>query len=85
MKSYIKYKEDSEIYTKNMEECSMDEIFYTAAKMFAFSDCSDIEVLEIIIDNKEYFYAGWQPGMVFAFEDKDENEVWNDSFPRWNH
>lgn len=85
MKSYIRYEECFYVHIKDMDECSMDEIFYTAANMIAFNDCSDIEVIDIVINNEEYFYVGWQPDMLFEFEDKDGNVVWRRYFPNWNH
>lgn len=85
MKSYIKYKDGSEVYIKNMEDSSMDLIFYTAAKMIAFNDCTDIEILNIVINSEEYFYAGWKPGMVYTFENKKGEEIWTDEFPEWDH
>lgn len=85
MKDYIQYKDDIGFSIKDMRECPMNQIFRTAAKMIAFDDCTGIEVTDIVINGKKYFYTGWKPGMTYTFVDENGVEVWTSSFPEWDH
>lgn len=85
MKSYIRYEDGYYASIEDVSELSMDEIFCKVAKMIAFSDCSDVEVIDIVIDGQEYYYAGWRPGMEYTFVDENNTEVWTNSFPEWDH
>ena len=64
---------------------SLDTVLFTASHMIAFSDCTDIEVLEIVHEGKRYEYSGWEPGMVFTFCDESGEDVWQRDFPSWDH
>lgn len=85
MRSYIKYEQEGETFTKNMECCTLDQVLGTAASMYAWDDCTGIEVLEIVHEGKRYEYNGWEPGMTFTFCDETGDEVWSHSFPSWDH
>lgn len=85
MESYIKFEQDGEICTKDMTGCNLDQVLVTASKMYAFDDCTDIEVLEVVHDGKRYEYDGWEPGMTFTFRDEAGEVVWSNSFPGWDH
>lgn len=85
MTSYIKAKEEGDIFVKDMTGCDLDKVLSTASEMYAFSDCSDIDVIEIIHEGKRYQYDGWEPDMTFTFRDETGKAVWSRSFPRWDH
>lgn len=83
--SYIKYALDGEVITKDMSGCNLDQVLTRASNMYAFSDCTDIEVLEVVCDGKHYTYNGWEPGMTFTFKDEAGETVWSHDFPGWDH
>lgn len=85
MKSYIRYEDGFHAHIKDLSELSMNEIFRKISKMIAFSDCTDIEIIDIVIDGKEYYYAGWRPGMEYTFLDKEGKQIWSEYFPEWDH
>ena len=85
MESYIRYKVDDEVFTDNMAGCDLDHVLSSASKMYAFDDCTDIEVLEVVHDGKHYEYDGWEPGMTFTFRDEAGEIAWSQSFPHWDH
>lgn len=85
MKSYIKYEQDGEIITKDMDGCTLDQVLYLASNMYAFDDCTGIEVKEIVHEGKRYEYDGWEAGMVFSFRDDTGEIVWQQDFPGWDH
>ena len=46
MKSYISYEEAGEIFIDDLTGLDLDQVLFRAAKQYAFSDCSDAEVLD---------------------------------------
>lgn len=85
MKSYISYEEAGEIFIDDLTGLDLDQVLFRAAKQYAFSDCSDAEVLEVVHNGKRYTYDGWEPGMTFTFRNKAGEIVWSHSFPSWDH
>lgn len=60
--------------------------FRTVAERYAFSDCSDDRVLEIVFDGCRIEYAGWQPGMLYDFREASTGlVVFSERFPQWDH
>lgn len=64
---------------------SEGKFFYDVSKMICFSDCEPRDVVKIVWHNKEVYYRGWQPGMLFEYEDDDGQVVWFGRFPEWDH
>ena len=66
---------------------SASAMCYWAARLYAFSDFDDtIKIDAIKSHGREIVYAGWQPGMLIEFIDKQTREsVWADEFPVWDH
>lgn len=65
---------------------SMDELLYTASKLWAFDDCCPVEILSIKADGHELRYCGWRPGMEYSYYDVETGEeVWTRHFPEWDH
>lgn len=88
MNSYIKYRYGDEPHTqyvKEMTGCTLDQVLCTASNMYAFDDCTDIDILEVVHERKGYEYCGWAPGMTFTFRDESGEEIWSRSFPQWDH
>lgn len=85
MVSFITYLFEEERYTKDMTGFDLDQVLCTASNMYAFADCTDIEVVEVVHEGKRYEYAGWEPGMTYTFLDETGEEVWSRSFPNWDH
>lgn len=85
MNSYIKYLFEEEPFTKDMTGCTLDQVLCTASNMYAFDDCTDIDILEVVHEGKKYEYCGWEPGMTYTFRDESGEEVWSRSFPHWDH
>ena len=73
------------IYIRGLDEGSYDQWFTQLAKTIAFDDCSGERVLYIMYKGKELHYAGWKPGMLMEFADKNGNTIWSASFPEWDH
>jgi hypothetical protein len=58
----------------------------TVAERYAFSDCGDDRVLEVVLDGCRIEYAGWQPGMLIDFREVTTGLiVFSERFPEWNH
>lgn len=85
MKSYIKYEFDGEIFFKDMSGCTLDQTLCQASYFYAFDDCTDITVLEVVHDGMRYEYDGWEPGMTYTFRNEFGTEVFSRSFPQWDH
>lgn len=85
MESYIKYSFEGDVITINMEGSTLDQVLTKASEMYAFNDCTDIEVLEVVHNGEKYDYCGWEPSMTFSFRDTKGKIVWTESFPEWDH
>lgn len=59
--------------------------FTKLAKTIAFDDCSNDYVFLIFYQGQRIKYAGWQPGMLIAFEGDAGKTIWSNSFPEWDH
>ena len=82
---YIVESNDS-IYTIPRDpDKSLDWWFTQLAHTIAFDDCSGERILFISYEGKEIRYAGWKPGMLMEFEDKEGNTIWSQAFPEWDH
>ena len=64
---------------------TLEDAFRYAAKLEAFSDCTDEVLMGVHCGDQEYHYAGWRPGMEITFIDRDGDEVWSNCFPEWDH
>ena len=83
---YIKYKleDEDDIYIVYFD--SVDELFFNASKMIAFSDIEPVEVVKISYFDAECHFAGWHPGMRMIFLDNITGQtVWDSSYPQWDH
>ena len=72
----------------NVEEKHFDTLegaFRYAARLEAFSDCTDEVFMGVFCGDQEYHYAGWRPGMEITFIDADGEEVWSNCYPEWDH
>lgn len=58
--------------------------FCEVAKQICFRDCGDYEIKDIHWNGKQYWYQGWEPGMVYRFVSEDGDE-WVGRFPEWDH
>ena len=86
--SYIRYRLpdfDDEILCKDLSGKTLDQVLCAASKMYCFDDLDDVEVLDVVHENKPYYYCGWRPAMEYSFEDADGREVWTGYFPNWEH
>lgn len=79
----IHYAEGGDVNIKVFED--KNDAFRFAAKVIAFSDCSDEHVDDIRCGDKHYHYTGWQPGMVMEFADEDGDIVYSICRPDWDH
>ena len=64
---------------------TLEGAFRFAAKLEAFSDCTDESLKCIVSGGMVYYYAGWRPGMEITFIDADGDEVWSNCFPEYDH
>ena len=92
---------DDDIFTTHTEPsvCWLDDdtperyaerrtkaFFRKVAELFAFNDCYDLGVDEIVYNGRHIHYTGWQPSMVIEFADDETGEiVYSGCFPEWDH
>lgn len=84
--NYIIFKDhnDGELSVTVYDDASY--MFSDASRQICFSDCDDILTIEQIVCNgKEVHYGGWKPGMHYTFYDNDNNLVYENWFPQWDH
>ena len=62
-----------------------ESLFETASRIFAYSDLADVSVDLMLIKGKKCFYSGWQPDMIFEFENSEGKIVYSTCHPEWNH
>lgn len=61
-------------------------LFVYASRLYCFDDLDDTyTIAEMAADGVPVSYVGWQPGMVFEYEDEQCNIVWSCDFPDWDH
>lgn len=61
-------------------------VCYWAAKTYAFEDLTGDCVVCVCCNGRHLIYSGWQPGMVYEFEDVETGEiVWRGCFESWEH
>lgn len=68
------------------EEKINNKILYEVAKFYAFDDCHNDRIDEIVISGRHVAYSGWMPDMRIQFYDVETGEVVYDRcFPEWDH
>lgn len=97
--TYYVVESDGDHYTKTVDisinwyessEARLNRHRYaflrTVAERYAFNDCCDDRVLEVVFDGCHIEYAGWQRGMLFEFREAGTGlVVFSESFPEWDH
>lgn len=86
--TYIKLvdRETGEVVMKYFEKGDVGALCYKASQFYAWSDCDDTyRIDEIMCDGVEFYYRGWQPGMLFEFVSENGGIVYSASFPEWDH
>ena len=78
----LTYEIEGEKYLSYFE--SLNKLMYAACELRAFDDCCPIDNLKVYEGNHRWVYSGWQPGMVYEWV-RDDNQIWVDSFPQWDH
>lgn len=80
-------REDGEVIVKAYEEHEDNMMMREVSKHICFSDCDDtFEVIKIVYKGREVEYAGWKPGMVMEFNDKETGILaWGCCRPDWEH
>ena len=79
---------DAEEDKWNVEKKYFDTLegaFRYAARLEAFSDCTDETLMGVFCGDQEYHYVGWRPGMEITFADANGEEVWSNCYPEWDH
>ena len=66
-------------------DTGIDEFLRMVSHDICFEDCSPIQVERIVFRDRVLKYVGWQPGMLYEYEDSDGNVVWSCRFPEWDH
>ena len=91
-KNYFVYRDwelnRDEFLVKSFYLYEMERMFYEICRTIGFSDCTDIEIDEIVYNGRPVRYCGWMPGMrmKFVFADTDYEEVvWDRCYPEWDH
>lgn len=64
-----------------------EEMFYEAAKFFAFNDLdTGMQITSIVANGVDHRYAGWMPDMRIQFRSCWSDElVYDRCFPEWDH
>ena len=84
--SFYIYTDDEGIaHTVVYDKIAMDKFFCEISKRIAFSDCSGENVVSIYWKGKEVKYVGWQPYMVFEYNNSKGATIWSGMFENWNH
>ena len=87
--TYIKLvdRETGEVVMKYFEKGDVGALCYKASQFYAWADCDDTyRIEEIMCDDHELGYLGWQPGMLFEFKDYTTGAiVYSATFPEWDH
>ena len=86
-KTYYKFRTDEGIeYTITASrDVEPTRFFINLSKRLCFSDCSNELVTEIYFEGKPIHYGGWKPNMLYTFYDENNNLVWAQDFPHWDH
>lgn len=84
--SFYVYRDGEEItHSVTYRYDETDEFFTAISRLYAFSDCSNNEIIEIYWHGIRVEYAGWQPNMRFEYKDLNGETVWVREFPHWDH
>lgn len=67
------------------DESFANHFFTVVSKAISFSDCTDEDVLRIVFMGRVVEYAGWAPGMRYAYHYADSRLAWEGCFPDWDH
>lgn len=78
----ISYEMEGDKYLEYFD--TQDEMMYAACQLLAFNDCCPVHNLNVYESRHEWKYMGWQPGMIYEWV-RDDNEIWVDAFPQWDH
>ena len=83
----LRDREDGEVIVKTYDDDKANTMMRDVSKVICFSDCDDtFEVVKIVYKGREVEYAGWQPGMVMDFKDKETGiSTWGCCRPDWEH
>lgn len=87
--TYIKLRdrETGEFEYHYFEKGDVGALCYKASQFYAWSDCDDTyEIVEIMCDDRELEYVGWQPRMLYEFKDCTTGRiVYSAEFMCWDH
>lgn len=82
----LRDRETGEVVMKYFEKGDIGALCYKASQFYAWADCDDTyEIVEIMCDGVELYYAGWKPGMLFEFVSEKGGIVYSAEFPEWDH
>ena len=83
----IRDNETGEIDRKYYDSGDVYALCHEAAKFYAFDDLDDTFSIEkLVLEGREIYYVGWQPGMRFTFKYRDNGEVvFDNEYPQWDH
>lgn len=64
----------------------IDEMLTVVSQLICFSDCVDIDIIEIVVNGRQVRHPSWKPLMTFEYKYADDNTVlWKKAFPEWTH
>ena len=83
----LRDRDDGEVIVKTYNDDKANTMMRDVSKFICFSDCDDTyEVVKIVYKGREVEYAGWKPGMVMEFNDKETGILaWGCCRPDWEH
>ena len=83
----IRDNETGEVSRKYYDSGDVYGLCREAAKFYAFDDLDDTFSIEkLVLEGREIYYVGWQPGMRFTFKYRDSGEVvFDNEYPQWDH
>ena len=64
---YVVRHDDNDVFCYDCSDMETWPFFRRVAAELAMDDCSGIQMLLIVYQNKEYRYVGWRPGMEYTF------------------
>jgi hypothetical protein len=84
----LRDRNDGEVQVRHFDDTEegLNQMLTLASKIYCFNDCDDTwEIIDIVYKNRDLYYVGWKPGMVFEYVDIDGKTVWERAFESWDH
>lgn len=80
------YSDDNTYRWVDYSHRDVNQMYYDASKVYAFSDCDDTtHIAKILHDGDEVVYDGWEPGNHMTYKNKYGAIIYENYFPQFDH